>query len=534
MSFIQTKKFKSVGEVVEYNTGIPAQEFLKDVRDPYIYNLKEAVNMLLEHKNETIHIVGDYDSDGINATAIMYHGLKKAGFKVTTRLPKRFTEGYGLSEKIIDEISSGVVLTVDNGIAAFPAIKKAKKKKLTVIVTDHHKAPVDEKTQEAVFPDADIIVDPSTEEKSEFHDYCGAAIAYRFVKELLPGEDLDDLLVLASIATVTDIMPLYGANRTLVKDGLYAINHGKCVPGLEALLKELKLESHINEGHYGFTIGPVFNAAGRLYDAGATRVLNLLMQPFNNAQLPFKAASLVQINNRRKEIEKNSMPIAMEQLDGSRPIVVYSPEFGEGIIGLIAGRLCETYQCPVVAFTKTQKGFLKGSGRSPIGIDLKAVLDKIQPFMLGYGGHAGAAGLSVPADGLEAFKKAFTEACGPIPEIDTNAYYDIEVPVTKLRETVDELEKFAPFGQGNPQIRFLVRDCSISDYRRIGNGTHFLGKSPSLTVLGFGAAEKYEEMKLPKKIDCVGYLSKSFYRDTYEIKLELSDFEIAKRTKFRN
>ena len=178
----------------------------------------------------------------------------------------------------------------------------------------------------------------------------------------------------------------------------------------------------------------------------------------NNVQLPWKADQLIKINNRRKDILKKSLAIADSILTDERPIVLYHPEFGEGIIGLIAGRYCETYQCPVVVFTKTKSGILKGSGRSVPGVNLKKVLDQIQSEMLGYGGHAGAAGLSIEENNLESFRNAFRNACGEIPKPEKYAYYDLEIRDEKqMRNFIAEQKTFAPYGEGNPKIRILYR-----------------------------------------------------------------------------
>ena len=280
------ENINTVSDVVSANVGMPVETFCKEVRDPFIFGLKEAVDLtnryLEKHPKGPVTIVGDYDSDGINATAIMFWAFMRKGVAPKLRLPHRFSEGYGLSAKIIDEIDSGLLITVDNGIAAASAVKKAKDKGLTVIVTDHHLPPVDSNGN-LILPEADVIVDPHVyPEKSEFEDYCGAALAYRFARALLPDMKLKDLLVLASIATVTDVMPLIGANRTLVRDGLQLINKRHVVPGLNVLLQKLELDDHIDEGDYGFKIGPTFNASGRLYDNGAEKVLGVLCMKRND------------------------------------------------------------------------------------------------------------------------------------------------------------------------------------------------------------------------------------------------------------
>lgn len=454
--------------------------------------------------------------------------IKKYGFQVTTRLPKRFSEGYGLSEKIIDEISDGVVLTVDNGIAAISAIQKAKDKGLVVIVTDHHLAPLDQVTKQPVLPAADVIVDPSIEDASEFHDYCGAAIAYRFARELLPDLQLIDLLVLASIATVSDVMPLRGANHTLVRDGLHYMNNGRGVPGLRAILEQLYMTSHVTEDDYGFKLGPIFNAVGRLYDNGASVVLDTLLSRKDNPTLKAKVISLIRVNDRRKAILNASMEKTFSILDNERPIVVYDEDFGEGIIGLIAGRLCEQYRCPVVVFTKTESGILKGSGRSIPEINLKDALDRISDVLLGYGGHAGAAGLAILPENLEAFKTAFKASCGNIPEFDPNVYYDLDIEKAHISEFVESQKRYAPYGEGNPPIIVRIRNVSVQSYRRIGDGSHFLIEGDCTTLMGFGLAKRYEtEDNFPKTLDCVGKLSEHWFNGQCSYQMELMDYEVS-------
>ena len=298
----------SIQEIVERNTGMKIEKFLESQKNPYIKNLKEAVALLLQHKQEPIHIIGDFDVDGISATLIMIYGLFMAGLSFQYRLPHRFSEGYGLSEKIIDEIQSGVVITVDNGISAHKAIKKAKEKGLTVIVTDHHQAVTQE--DEILLPEADIIVNPSIEEESEFHSLCGAGIAYYFVKQLL-GKDVIELLVMAAIATVADVVPLIGPNRALVKQGIEALNQGYGVPGLLSLLQVMNKEI-INEDDFGFCIGPILNATGRLLDNGSEKTLSFLLMSSTNPKLEEVTQKFIDMNGCRKMITKKAIQQAEE------------------------------------------------------------------------------------------------------------------------------------------------------------------------------------------------------------------------------
>lgn len=516
----------NVRKIVERNTGLNAEELLKEHNNPYIHNLKEAVELLLKHKNEKIHIIGDFDVDGISATSIMIYGLFMAGIPAKYRLPHRFSEGYGLSEKIIDEITNGVVITVDNGIAAHKAIKKAKDKGLTVIVTDHHQAVVE--NDNILLPDADIIVNPSIENKSEFHSLCGAGIAYYFVKELL-GKDVVELLVMASIATVADVMPLIGVNHDLVKHGLNAINQGYGIPGILTLLKVMKKEV-VTEDDFGFCLGPILNASGRLLDKGAERTLEFLLMSSKNPKLEEVTHKFIDMNGCRKSITKKAIQCAEKEYQEERPIVIYNPNLGEGIIGLVAGKFCEKYQCPVICFTKIKNGLLKGSGRSISKVHLKNTLDKIKNLLVSYGGHAGAAGLTIKEENLDLFKEKFTKACGTIPALCNDTFYDLEISEKEIPEIIEQLKLYAPYGEGNEKILFRIK-CNVNkkNLKKIGDGTHIMHYSPTLKLIGFNKSKQFDDLinehGFPNALDCVGYLSESWFQNQCTYQLELVNFE---------
>lgn len=538
--YIKKDKLNNVKDIVLRNikeNGYTEEQFF-DEKEPYLYQLDEAVEFtkdyLMLNDDTVITVVGDYDVDGIAATTNMYWGLvayikqNKINATVKTRLPRRFTEGYGLSEKIIDEINDGLVITVDNGIAAISAIKKAKDKGLSVIVTDHHLPPSNSKGK-MMLPPADIILNPHIyPEKSEFEDYCGAGLAYRFIKKLLPDMKLLELLSLTSVATVADIMPLYGANRKLVIDGLKATNNKKVLPGMRELMINLSMfDGHATEGDYGFKIGPTFNASGRLYDSGADKVLRLLKMNQDDPRIPFKANNLVKTNDKRKEIQRKDMERVMSNYNGDKPVIIYDPEIGEGIIGLVAGRMTEDFHCPSICFTKTDKeGIIKGSARSIPEIHLKNVLDKIQDKMVGYGGHAGAAGLSIELSRLEEFKEAFKNACGEIPSLPDDIYYDIDIDsMEEIPEFTEQLKRYEPYGEANPRVVFHLKcNVNISNYAKIGDGSHFMIKEDNITIMGFGKADEYEEKGKPETLDMVGYLSESWYNNECSYKFEIISF----------
>ena len=505
-------------------------DFLFPEKEPEIKNLREAADYLKKLTTEDpeclVTIVGDYDVDGIHAVTIMVKMLYAYGLVPSVRIPHRISEGYGLSEKIIDEIPSGLVITVDNGIAAIDAIKKAKEKGLHVIIIDHH-LPVKENGQ-IVLPDADIIIDPWIYGNGYYTGYCGAGLAYRFAKELLPKTNIDDLKVLAAIATITDIMPLEGANRPLVRDGLRLINKGRTVPGMRQLLRKLKLQDHITEDDFGFSIGPVINAPGRLYDDGASSVLDVLAADWKDYCLPWKCNKLLEANEERKKQVREALDSLNFQKTSQNSLVLFNPDWGEGIVGLIAGKLCEKYYLPVIVFTRSKDGNLKGSGRSIPGIHLKDVLDHIpKTLMIGYGGHEGAAGLSIKEADFKLFKSEFQKACGnlpPKPEIT----YDLDLPFD-IADTLKELENYRPYGPKNPKIRFHFY-FKVDRVEQLGDGTHIklTNNTTSLELIGFHMYDAYLTVGAPEKIEVIGYLSERWVNGKSTSQIEMLCFQPAK------
>lgn len=541
---VKRNNCNTVWDVIQTNTGLTEDEYLNPNKKPYIKNLKEAVKLLkdiiFDNPDIKVRIIGDYDADGIDATYILFRGLitKYPELDVKWRLPHRFSEGYGLSTSIVDELNleNDVIITVDNGIAAIDAIKKAKDNNNTVIVIDHHLPMTYE--GKIVLPNADIIVDPEAEEESEYAYYCGAGLAYRFVCELLEVEEIPELLVNATIGTVADVMPITKTNWALVKSGLKYLEERNCNKNLAKLCDDAKITGPLQADDIGFKLGPIFNASGRLYDNGAERVLETLLSPETDGLVPFKIKGLIDTNTQRKQTERN----IMEKVEiTERPIVLYIPNISEGLVGIIAGRLCEKYYCPTIVFTNNdEKGILKGSGRSIPEIHLKDTLDKIQSKMLGYGGHAQAAGLAILPSNFEIFKSAFKMACGEIPDKDTNSYYDLYITEDDVPKMVEDLKKYAPFGEGNPMPVFRMTCNLDGEYRRIGEDkSHFMvktkgkmkidpvnktiKKTEDITYFGFGMANDYEKNGCPKSVDAIVRVRENIFNGKKSYNVEIVD-----------
>lgn len=523
--------YKTIEEAIVGNAHCEPEQ-LDGSLESYIYHLDEVATYLLqylkEHENPTITIVGDYDSDGINSTSILLWAFKALGVTPTYRIPHRMSEGYGLNVSIIDEIEEGLLITVDNGIVAFDAIRKAKEKGLSVIIIDHH-LPVKDEKGEVQIPCADLWIDPAAEVESDFHDYCGAHLAYRLAKRLLPNAKLKTLCVLAGLATVTDMMLMQGPNHTLVKESLQYINEGIAVPGLKTLLAHLNLAEHITETDFGFGIGPVYNAMGRLYDDGADYGVELNLSKKGEAKMEQLADLMIRTNDRRKEIVAQAKKELIISSEDNEALVVYKA-YPEGIVGLIAGALANTYHRPAIVFTDSlEEGILKGSGRSIEGVHLKNVLDELNKkgLVYKYGGHAEAAGISIRRNQLHAFTEAFKKACGELPESDEKTLFDLELgelSEEKIESAYQKERIYAPYGEGHPKP--LYHGVLHS------NGFFFMGKdedhiratAKNVKFVGFGLGERYKALQNPKDIEIVGTISESWFRGERSLQFEIQDF----------
>lgn len=554
MKWIRRENFRTIEDVIEFNTGLTIEKLQNPLLNPVICGMSEAVRIVNAciTAGMKITIVGDYDCDGDTSSTILSLGIEeKTGVRPEVRLPRRFSEGYGLSMKIIDEIDEGLVITVDNGIAAVEAVKAAKEKGLTVVIIDHHVI-----RDDGILPEADAIVDPHAIPGSEYNGYCGAGLAYRFIMELNPETKLQqELVALAGIGTVADVMPLLGDNRRLVQQSLKAVSTRNVTDGLSALLREIGIEDHPSEADYGFRIGPCFNAAGRLEDEGAKRVYELISTNFTSdfdaflkgQEISKKAAELVALNKERQKLVFDTMKIVnqmLEDVEIKAPIVLYNPDFHEGIIGIIAGRLAETYRMPALVFTDSStEGVVKGSGRSYADINLKEQLDKVSPYgvFIGYGGHAGAAGMSVKKSNLQELQHRMAENLQNVkmPEMDT-ILYDLEITEKDVPTMAEILRKYAPYGEGCPNIIFRINNFEAipkgsSYFDIMGNlNTHIKLFGTYVNVMGFDMKNRYLEDGAPRCMDIIGTLSIMHFMGKQIYCVEIIDYQKKEISEIKN
>lgn len=530
----------SIQDVVCANTGMSVEELLNDQQSYPIDNLQFAAIILRDavRSGKTIYIMGDYDVDGICASSILFMGLNSVNANVVVKLPKRFSEGYGLKAEAVEACEDGqVLITVDNGIASIDAIKKAKEKGMTVIVTDHHLPIMDEKTNQPILPEADVIIDPNAiPDSAAFNGYCGAGLAYRLCRFMLGTKHwlMPKLLSFAAIATVADSVPLIKDNRLLVKYGLQAmIDRRGNTKGLYALLCELNLDKYITAENIGFKLAPVLNAPGRLRDDGAMDAFHLLTFEGRYDDAKSMAQALMQDNQTRRELSDTWTKKVIDSIEENGmqddyPLVAYEKEIPEGIIGIVAGRVAEKFHAPCFLLGESATtGIAKGSSRSDGVCNLKALLDDHKDFLISYGGHAPAAGLKLFTEHIAEFRSALLrDMHGKRPSsLVEKDEYDLKISTNDIESTMKELQKFAPYGEGNPMPVFYLEDLTLvpvgTEYFKLisdGRGVKLL--SPNVEAVKFDGGEEYVELGKPRHVSLLGTLSVHHFMGKFKNQME--------------
>ena len=437
-------------------------------------------NKIKEKKR--IRIIGDYDIDGVVSTFILIKGLKRVGAYADTYIPDRVADGYGIHEHLIERAEADgidVIVTCDNGIAAYNEIAMAKGKGMTVIVTDHHEIPYKEtgNGRELILPPADAIVNPKQPDcRYPEKRLCGAVVALKLVTALyeacgIPEKELEDFTELGAIATVGDVMDLQGENRILVKEGLKRLSH-TTNKGLQELIRANGLEDgEITAYHVGFVLGPCINASGRLDTAA--RSLKLLCAETEEEAAKL-AGDLTALNQSRKALTEEGKEEAIRiveetEIGQDRVLVIFLPDCHESLAGIIAGRIREKYNKPVFVLTKGET-MVKGSGRSIESYSMFEELVKCGDLMEQYGGHPMAAGLSIREENVEEFRKRLNENC-TLTEKDLmpKILIDVPMPVSYInKELVNEISLLEPFGKGNTKPLFAQKGLHVLSSRVLG------------------------------------------------------------------
>ncbi|MGL4452618.1 MAG: single-stranded-DNA-specific exonuclease RecJ [Sarcina sp.] len=460
---------------------------LDDLHEPTLMkDMEKGVERMKKAilSGERITIYGDYDCDGVSSTSILYKALTRCGADFHYHVPDREKEGYGMNcnrVRILAEEGTSLIITCDNGIAAFEEVKLAQELGMDVILTDHHDIQlVDGENGEKVFavPDAYAVINPHQHDCNyPFKLLCGAGVAYKFAVALyramgIAHEETLELLEIASIATVCDVVDLRDENRIIVKEGLKMLTNSNNI-GINALKKVCDLEDkEITAYHLGFVIGPCINATGRL--ESATISVELLTES-SMEKAQELAKSLQDLNERRKELTSESVEEVLKQIEkdklyNDKVILVYNPNIHESIAGIVAGRVKEKYNLPTIVMTKG-KDMPKGSARSIEEYNMFEELSKCKELMPKFGGHPMAAGLSAPLENLPILRKKLNDNCKLTqkeltPKVKIDVAMNLNYVDEKLVEVIGELE---PFGKGNASPVIAAKNILVRSFRTIGS-----------------------------------------------------------------
>lgn len=488
--------------------GLSSKEEIRDylstgeLLDPFLINnmqqLCDRVH-LAKQLGDKVLIFGDYDVDGVSATAIMLKTLKRMGIDADFYLPNRYVDGYGLTCETIDKVekkfSPDLIITVDCGISCAQEVEYAKQKGIEIIVTDHHEIP--EKLPECIVLNAKI-----EGQKYPFRELCGTGLAYKISEALLGQKKAEEFLPIAAIATIADIVSLTGENRNIVKRGLKSLD--KLPVGLKAMFKENKVSlSNPSSTDIAFKIAPKINSSGRMGDAGDSLALYMTHDPVEVKKYLEKIKGH---NTKRQELSAKIMEDcekAIEKMDLSktRVICLASKKWDQGILGIACARLVEMYNRPVFLFSQVD-GVLHGSGRSIDDINIHELLSSLQDILETFGGHTMAAGLTLKREHYEdfcnrvnafVFEKVSDKVFIPIK------YYDLDVKNEEITERfLHELTLLEPYGCNNPRPKFRISSEQIEVLPRKYCPQHCDIKVGDIELVYFNFAKKHSMLNLSR------------------------------------
>ncbi|HYH52995.1 MAG TPA: single-stranded-DNA-specific exonuclease RecJ [Solirubrobacterales bacterium] len=472
----------------------------------------------------TVH--GDFDVDGVCATTLTVSTLRELGADCDWFIPNRIEDGYGLSTDNVRRLAdrgTSLLLTVDCGITSVAEVALARELGMDVIVSDHHQ-PAEQ------LPDCPIL-HPQVS-NYPFKSLCGTAVAWKLACALRGAEATEDLDLVA-LATVADVVPLVGENRALVKRGLAELRRGRRL-GMRALLAAAKCDpERLDEGDLGFRLAPRINAAGRLYRADAGVEL-FLTEDEGRAEAIAVELSRANAERRATEREVDAAAEAArrdlpDRLREARGLVVAGGDWHPGVVGIVASRLVERHHRPTVVISLAEDGSGRGSGRSIPGFDLLAALEACSEHLEGFGGHRAAAGLTIRAEKVEAFREAFAahadEALSPADLRRVEKVDAIVGGVGLGLELAEELGQLAPFGMGNPGVRLLVPSARVSDVRAMGEGKHarFSLHSGSHRALGVAFGRSSLGVEAEETIDASVRLEVNHWNGSVEPRVVLRE-----------
>lgn len=498
--------------------GIKAQE-LQKIQDRLA---------IAKEKNEKIIVFGDYDADGITATAVLWQFLHAKGYNVFPFIPHRLKHGYGLSVKalndlLIDHSDTGLIITVDNGIVAHEALGFLQDKKIDVIISDHHQKDEQKLNALAVFHTSQV---------------CGCAVAWFLAKELSDDGDrelLTRLLALVAIATVTDLMPLLSINRFLLMYGL-AVLRTNANLGLKHLFSLAKIDpSKIDTYTLGFQIGPRINAMGRLADG--MDALRLLCTKDENKAI--QLSNLLKNTNEDRQnltisLTKQAEEIVIKETE-EKIIFLDSFEYHEGIIGLIAGKMTEKFAKPSIVISVGEE-ISKASARSLDGFNITEFIRLFRKDLLEVGGHPLAAGFALRSEKIATLKKAMQKKAKELladKNLEKTLQVDAVLPFNLLNlETMELIEEFSPFGLANPKPIFVLQKVLLKNYKLMGREQehlkliiNFPNHDGEYEVLAWHRADLVDKLSIATEFDLAVSLDINSYRGVDKLQLIFRDFQ---------
>ena len=520
---------------------------LSDIPDPHLLADADRAAVILKEKiaaGARIRIIGDYDIDGVTATYVLIRCLTSLGARADTYIPDRVLDGYGIHDHLVQRaIEDGIdtILTCDNGIAASSEIRKAKEAGLTVIVTDHHEVPVEEKGGEriCILPPADAVVNPRRPDcPYPNKNICGAVVAWKVMQVLydVMGKDpevLWSLVDIAAIATVGDVMDLVDENRIIVREGLKKLQQTENV-GLRALIRACGLQDGpISAYHIGFILGPCINASGRIDTAARSLAL---LRAEDRQEAERIAGELTDLNESRKSMTEAGKEEAVRlveegSLKQDRVLVVYLPDCHESIAGIIAGRLREKYYRPVFVLTPGENG-VKGSGRSIEAYSMYEEMSKCADLLEQFGGHPMAAGLSMKRSNVVRFRKRLNENCTLTEDqLTPKVTIDVPMPVSYVtRPLVDQLHLLEPFGKANPKPVFAQKSLLCRNMRIVGKNRSVVRMTAEdengyqIEAVYFGDAEAFIERAAASPIHVIYYPEINRWQGLEKLQITITNY----------
>jgi len=502
--------------------------------DPFLLKgMKEAVQRIEQayQQKEIIGIFGDYDADGIPGTALLYEYLIKIGFNVHVYIPSR-EQGYGLNREGIEVLKKegvSVLVAIDLGIRNFEEVEEAKKNGLAVIILDHHEVV-------GKMPRAIILNPKQKGETYPFRELAATGVVFKFIQALnrrlkkVPENYLKWTLDLVAISTICDVVPLVSENRIFAKFGLIVLKKTKNL-GLGSLCQQAAISpENIDTYSVGFQIGPRLNAPGRMDHANESFYL---LTSKNKKEANVLAEKLDLINRaRQNELERvlkeAKTKVSRDGLAKKKIILVEGKNWPPGIVGLVAGKLMEEFARPVIVFEE-KEGKLRGSARSIDAYNMVEALDEAKEYLLKYGGHKRAAGLSLELEHLSNLYDKLLEIAESklkaedlVPKITIDAKVNLADLSLKF---LDEIRKLEPHGLGNPRPVFLLEDVVVSDVRTVGKeNNHLKFKAGDLAAIGFDLGEMAKNLVDGSKADLVFTLDEDNWDGRRKVQLKVLDF----------